>query len=82
MLRYLQATVNDMYKQLVGLTEAGAGVPYEDSADLLGKWLQQLVEGTATSFNPLTWTCFTEMTVELVIHGNINRQVLSAGGVT
>lgn len=81
-LRYLQSTVDDMYKQLVGLTEAGAETPYEDAATLLSNWLQQFVEGTATSFNPIQWTVFTEMTVELMIHGDINRKTLSAGGVT
>ena len=79
MLRYLGETARKMLMQLVGLTEAGAETPWEEAASLVGSLIERVVEETAGSFTPNTWTVFTQLTAEIDIDASMYNLSLSGG---
>lgn len=76
-LTYLQDTLRDAFKELVGLVEAGAETPYEDAASIIASLLERLVEESAGAFLPVTWRVFSEFSFDLTLRGDMDVSVLT-----
>lgn len=81
MLQYLDQTLQNAFMSIVGMTEAGAESPYEESAAFLAKLIEDDVfEEVAGSFAAQSWTVFTQMTFDITVPGMPEFKQLSSEG--
>lgn len=79
LLQYLEIALENAFMSLVGLTEAGAESPYEESMAFIAELVEDVVfEQTAASFVPTAWRVFTISTYDISVPGRIALGVLTS----
>jgi len=79
LLQYLEVALEQAFMSMVGLTEAGAESPYEESMAFIAQLVEDTVfEQTAASFVPTAWRVFTISTYDISVPGNIALGVLTS----
>lgn len=79
LLQYLEVALENAFMSLVGLTEAGAESPYEESLAFLAELVEDTVfEQTALSFTPTAWTVYCRATFDISVPGRIALGVVTS----
>ncbi len=79
LLQYLEVALENAFMSLVGLTEAGAESPYEESLAFVSELVEDVVyEETAGSFSPTAWRCFCIATFDISVPGRIALGTLTS----
>lgn len=79
LLQYLEVALENAFMSLVGLTEAGAESPYEESLAFIAELIEDTVfEQTALSFTPTTWRVFCIATFDISVPGRIALGTLTS----
>lgn len=79
LLQYLEVALENAFMSLVGLTEAGAESPYEESLAFLAELVEDVVfEQAAASFTPTAWRVFTIATFDITVPGRIALGVVTS----
>lgn len=79
LLQFLEVALENAFMSLVGLTEAGAESPYEESLAFIAELIEDIVlEDAAGSYAPATWRCFTNATFDISVPGRIAIGTLSS----
>ncbi len=82
MMMFLESTLEDMMKSIVGLTEAGATTPYVDASTFLAELLEpSLYEQTARAadFLDAIWDCNSHLNFQVNMPGSRSFSNLTAG---
>ncbi len=81
-MQFIKDTLDDMFKFLVGLVEAGAETPYEEAAQRIADWLyEDVLEHDAASFATHSWTIFSKWILDATFEGSHKIGVLTSEGV-
>ncbi len=78
-MTYLQDTLEDAHKSLMGGTEPGAESPYEDAVATISSWLEQLVEEDTDAFAPVALRLFGQFKFEIDVPGSFRATKLVSG---
>ena len=77
--QFLEDTLKDAWKHLVGLTETGAETPYVEAAALVAELIEApIFEQTAGSFADVTWEAFAKATFDVTVPGTISIGTLTS----
>lgn len=72
-LQYMEKFLEDAFVASLGMVEAGAESPYEDSESYIFRMLEDtILEDTAAAFLPTVWDVFTQATFQLRVPGRLN----------
>lgn len=77
-LQYMEYTLEDAWKAIVGLTEAADDDPYVDAMENIGKWLETMHEETAGAWLPTTWRAFGKASFDISVPGSLDQVSLSS----
>lgn len=78
-MTFLEIALEDAYKHLLGLVEAGAETPYVESATFLAELLEAPPhEITAGAFVPATWNVFSQFTYGVTVPGRFSMGALTS----
>lgn len=79
LLQYLEVALENMLMSLIGLTEAGAESPYEESLAFIAELVEDTVfEETANLFITNTYTVYTRATFDITVPGRISVKTVSS----
>lgn len=79
LLQYLEITLENAFMSLIGLVEAGAETPFEDSAVFIASLIEDDVfEGTSGAFLAMAWTIFTQATFDITVPGRLAQRTLTS----
>ncbi len=79
MLRYLEQTLENAFMSLVGLTEAGAETPYEESMAFVAQLLESnFLESGITAFVEQSWRVIAKATFDITVPGRVAIKTISS----
>lgn len=76
-LQYMEYTLEDAWKAIVGLTEAADDDPYVDAMENIGEYLEVFHEETAGAWNQTTWRVFGKASFDITLPGSLDKIQLS-----
>lgn len=76
-LQYMEYTLEDAWKAIVGLTEAADDDPYVDAMENIGEYLEVFHEETAAAFVPTTWRVFGKASFDITVPGSLEKIMLT-----
>lgn len=76
-LQYMEYTLEDAWKNIVGLIESGAETPYAEAMVVIGEYLEVLHEETAAAWAPQTWRAFGKASFDITVPGSLDQISLS-----
>lgn len=76
-LQYMEYTLEDAWKNIVGLIETGAETPYVEAMTLIGQYLEVLHEETTAAWAPQTWRAFGKASFDITVPGTMGQISLS-----
>ena len=79
LLQYLEVALEQMIMSLIGLTEAGAESPYEESQAFIARLIEaDPFETTAGAFGAFAWNLFTMATFDISVDGRMGVGTLTS----
>lgn len=80
LLRFLEVALENAFMSIIGLTEAGAESPYEESMAFIASLIEETVfEETAASYQSQSWRVFCHATFDITVPGTVEVGVVSGG---
>ncbi len=76
-LQYMEYTLEDAWKALVGLTEAALDDPYVAAMTVIGQYLEHVHETSASMWDPQTWRAFGKASFHISVPGTFEQMALS-----
>lgn len=79
MLTYLEMALEDAFKNLIGLVEAGAETPYDEMSAFVAALIEpSIFEQDAGSFVGVTYTVFTRTVFDITVPGTMLMKTLTS----
>lgn len=79
LLQYLEMTLEQAFMHLVGLTEAGAETPYEESGQFIASLLEKsYMEAGPGAFIDSTFRFFSNVTFDISVPGRVGKIALTS----
>lgn len=78
-MQFLEMTLEESFKYLMGLIEAGAETPFIEAATLVEELLEgSIVEASAGRFTSTASNCFTRATFNVSVPGQLGKKTLTS----
>lgn len=79
LLQYMEQALEQMFIDLIGLTETGAESPYEESTAFIADLLEAaIMEDNSGAFTAVTWRVFSNATYDISVPGRVTLGTISS----